>query len=106
MDRNKEVLEENAGLRRKYDVLEQSEHELARRNMVYQKTIKTLVRADQAEARAGCSLLHTGMLAAVAQPCSLAKALTRWRGSVGGQCHDRVVATIIAVGSHYLDCAL
>eukprot|EP00891_Asterochloris_glomerata_P000279 jgi/Astpho2/279/fgenesh1_pg.00010_%23_42_t len=43
VDRNKEVLEENAGLRRKYDVLEQSEHELARRNMVYQKTIKTLL---------------------------------------------------------------
>ena len=55
MERNKEVLEANAELRRKYDVLEQSEHELARRNMVYQKTIKTLVRA-------GLSLLHIGFL--------------------------------------------
>ncbi len=71
VDRNKEVLEENAGLRRKYDVLEQSEHELARRNMVYQKTIKTLVRA-------GVSLLHTSDACCRCSACWHAKALTRW----------------------------
>ena len=62
------MLEENAGLRRKYDVLEQSEHELARRNMVYQKTIKTLVRA-------GFSLLNTGNACCRCSACSHAKGL-------------------------------
>ena len=69
VDRNKEVLEENAGLRRKYDVLEQSEHELARRNMVYQKTIKTLVRA-------GFRLLHAWEAYCHCSACLHAKALT------------------------------
>ena len=37
-------MEENAELRRQLELSKQTEEELARRNNLYQKTIKTLVR--------------------------------------------------------------
>ena len=55
LEKNRELLEEAGDLRRQVDLYKQTEMELAKRNHVYQKTIKTLL---------GKLKLQVGMMAA------------------------------------------
>lgn len=62
LGKNTMLVEENHNLRRQLELSKQTEEELAKRNNVYQKTIKSLVRSDDTQhlspARVSCTMIY------------------------------------------------